>query len=142
MEDTDPELVNLCLDTGHISYCDGNNVEIIRRFPERITYVHLKQVEPEVRERVRREKLSLAGAVLLGVMCEPPFGEPDMPELLAALAELRPRRLHRHRAGPLPGRAAHPAAHPGPDRGLLPRLRARPDPPLAVLSERTRKDLP
>jgi inosose dehydratase len=88
LEDTDPELVNLCLDTGHISYCDGDNVEIIRRFPERITYVHLKQVEPEVRERVRREKLSLAEAVPLGVMCEPPFGEPDMPELLAALAEL------------------------------------------------------
>ncbi|MCW2721404.1 MAG: IolE protein [Pseudonocardia sp.] len=80
--------MNLCLDTGHISYCDGNNVEIIRRFPERITYVHLKQVEPEVRERVRREKLSLAEAVPLGMMCEPPFGEPDTPELLAALAEL------------------------------------------------------
>ena len=54
LSDTDPELVNLCLDTGHISYCDGNNVEIIERFPERITYVHLKQVDPEVRERVRR----------------------------------------------------------------------------------------
>jgi len=88
LSDTDPSLVNLCLDTGHISYCDGNNVEIIRRFPERITYVHLKQVEPNVRERVRREKLSLAEAVPLGVMCEPPFGEPDYPELLAALAEL------------------------------------------------------
>src|SRR5207342_2277671 len=69
LEDTDPEMVNLCLDAGHISYCDGDNVEIIRRFPERITYVHLKQVEPEVRERVRREKLSLAEAVPLGVMC-------------------------------------------------------------------------
>ncbi len=88
LQDTDPELVNLCLDTGHISYCGGNNVEIIRRFPDRITYVHLKQVEPEVRERVRRAKLSLAEAVPLGVMCEPPFGEPDMPELLAAIAEL------------------------------------------------------
>jgi inosose dehydratase len=88
LSDTDPDLVNLCLDTGHVAYCAGNNVEIIRRFPERITYVHLKQVDPEVRERVRREKLSLAEAVPLGVMCEPPFGEPDMPELLSALAEL------------------------------------------------------
>ena len=50
--------------------------------------MHLKQVEPAVRERVRREKLSLAEAVPLGVMCEPPFGEPDYPELLAALSEL------------------------------------------------------
>ena len=88
LEDTDPDLVNLCLDTGHISYCGGNNIEIIRRFPERITYVHLKQVDPEVRERVRREKLSLAEAVPLGVMCEPPYGEPDMPLLLAALSDL------------------------------------------------------
>ena len=72
LSDTDPSLVNLCLDTGHIAYCDGNNVEIIRRFPERITYVHLKQVEPAVRERVRREKLSLAEAVPLGVMGGPP----------------------------------------------------------------------
>jgi inosose dehydratase len=88
LSDTDPELVNLCLDTGHISYCDGNNVEIIERFPERITYVHLKQVDPEVREHVRREKLSLAEAVPLGVMCEPPFGEPAYPPLLEALAKL------------------------------------------------------
>ncbi len=88
LSDTDPSLVNLCLDTGHISYCDGNNIEIIERFPERITYVHLKQVEPEVRERVRQEKLSLAEAVPLGVMCEPPYGEPDMPPLLDALGAL------------------------------------------------------
>ena len=88
LSDTDPELVNLCLDTGHIAYCGGNNVEIIERFPERITYVHLKQVDPEVRERVRREKLSLAEAVPLGVMCEPPYGEPKLPALLDALAEL------------------------------------------------------
>jgi inosose dehydratase len=88
LADTDPGLVNLCLDTGHVAYCGGDNVEIVRRFPERMTYVHLKQVDPEIRERVRRENLSLAEAVPLGVMCEPPFGEPDMPELLAALAQL------------------------------------------------------
>ena len=42
LSDTDPQFVNLCLDTGHISYCHGDNVQIIERFPERITYVHLK----------------------------------------------------------------------------------------------------
>jgi inosose dehydratase len=88
LTDTDPQYVNLCLDTGHIAYCGGNNVEIVQRFPERITYVHLKQVDPAVRERVRRENLSLAEAVPLGVMTEPPYGEPSMPELLDALAAL------------------------------------------------------
>jgi inosose dehydratase len=88
LSDTDPDLVNLCLDTGHIAYCEGDNLDIIKRFPERITYVHLKSVDEEVRRRVLAERLSLAEGVRLGVMCEPWGGVPHMPELLAALAEL------------------------------------------------------
>ncbi len=88
LSDTDPRYVNLCLDTGHIAYCGGDNLQIIERFPDRITYVHLKQVSPAVRERVRRENLSLAEAVPLGVMVEPPYGQPEMPPLLAALGNL------------------------------------------------------
>ena len=89
LTDTDPRWVNLCLDTGHISYCRGDNVQIVERFPDRIQYVHLKQVDPEVRDHVRRENLSLAEAVPLGVMVEPPYGIPEMPPLLAALGALR-----------------------------------------------------
>ena len=88
LSDTDPSYVNLCLDTGHISYCAGDNVEIIERFPERIRYVHLKQVDPEVRERVRAEGLAFSDAVRLGAMVEPPYGEPAMPPLLDALGRL------------------------------------------------------
>jgi inosose dehydratase len=88
LADTDPQFVNLCLDTGHISYCHGDNLAIVERFPERIRYVHLKQVDPAVRDRVRAEKLSLAEAVPLGVMVEPPYGDPPMPPLLEALAGL------------------------------------------------------
>jgi hypothetical protein len=46
LTDTDPQFVNLCLDIGHIAYCDGDNVDIVRKFPDRITYVHLKRVTP------------------------------------------------------------------------------------------------
>ncbi len=88
LTDTDPEFVNLCLDTGHVAYCDGDNIEIVERFPERITYVHLKSVDPVVRARAIAEKMPLSDAVKLGVMCEPPYGEPDMPPFLDALAGL------------------------------------------------------
>lgn len=88
LSDTDPDRVNLCLDTGHVSYCEGDNLQIIERFPERVTYVHLKQVDPAVRARALAESLPLSEAVKLGVMCEPPYGEPDMPPLLAALGDL------------------------------------------------------
>jgi inosose dehydratase len=88
LDDTDPRYVNLCLDTGHIAYAGGNNVEIVRRYPQRINYVHLKQVDPVVREHVRRHNLPLSEAVKLGAMVEPPHGEPPMPPLLEALAGL------------------------------------------------------
>ncbi|MGY2876057.1 inosose dehydratase [Marmoricola sp. URHA0025 HA25] len=88
LSDTDPDLVNLCLDTGHIAYCEGDNIEIVERFPERITYVHLKSVDPVVRARALAENMSLSDAVKLGVMCEPPYGEPDMPPLLDRLSRL------------------------------------------------------
>ena len=88
LQDTDPSSVSLCLDTGHISYCDGDNLEIIRRFPTRIGYVHLKQVDPAVVRRVREERLSFADAVKLGAMVEPPGGIPAMEPLLAELGTL------------------------------------------------------
>lgn len=88
LEDTDPEVVSLCLDTGHISYCGGDNIEIIRAFPERIGYVHLKQVDPEIVRQVREENLCFAEAVRRGAMIEPPTGIPAMEPLLAELGRL------------------------------------------------------
>lgn len=88
LEETDPDRVSLCLDTGHISYCGGDNLTLVRRFPERIGYVHLKQVDRALLERVRAEDLSFAEAVRLGTMCEPPGGIPEMGPLIEALAGL------------------------------------------------------
>ena len=88
LSDTDPAYVNLCLDTGHISYCHGDNIAIVERFPERIRYVHLKSVDPVVLAKVRAEGMSFAQAVQAGAMVEPAAGEPDMPALLADLNAL------------------------------------------------------
>jgi inosose dehydratase len=88
LADTDPEWVSLCLDTGHISYYGGDNLELIARYPDRIGYVHLKQVDPAVTGRVATEGLSLAEAVRAGVMVEPPTGVPDFGPVVGALAGL------------------------------------------------------
>ena len=86
--ETDPSLVTLCLDTGHIAYCGGDSLKIIQDFPERIGYVHLKQVEPTILEKVKAEEIGFGEAVTMGVMCEPPLGVPEMPPILEALAAL------------------------------------------------------
>ena len=99
LDGTDGEFVNLCLDTGHISYCGGDNIAIIERAPERIGYLHLKQVDPEVRAKVEAEDLPFGEAVKLGAMTEPPRGIPEMPPLLAAVEQARHRRLRDRRTG-------------------------------------------
>lgn len=88
LADTDPDTVRLCLDTGHISYAGGDNLAIVRAHPERIGYVHLKQVDPDVLRQVREEQLGFAQAVRRGAMVEPPHGIPDMPPLLEELEGL------------------------------------------------------
>ncbi len=36
LEDTDPDVVQLCLDTGHVAYYRGDNLAIVRAFPDRM----------------------------------------------------------------------------------------------------------
>ncbi|MEV8373425.1 TIM barrel protein [Kribbella sp. NPDC056861] len=88
LAETDGEHVNLCLDTGHISYCGGDNLELIRKYPERIGYVHLKQVDPVVLAQAEADGIGFDEAVRRGVMCEPPLGVPELPPVLDALAGL------------------------------------------------------
>ena len=88
LDGTDAETVQLCLDTGHVAYCGADNLKIIADYPDRVQYVHLKQVDRAIQARVREEKLGFAPAVRLGAMVEPPLGEPDMVTLLAALGAL------------------------------------------------------
>jgi inosose dehydratase len=88
LEVTDPDTVSLCLDTGHVAYAGGDNRALVARYPDRIGYVHLKSVDPDVLARVRAQGMSFADAVQNGAMVEPARGEPDMPALLADLDAL------------------------------------------------------
>ena len=88
LDSTDPQSVNLCLDTGHYSYCGGDNLAVIHKYPERIGYLHLKQVDPAVLDTVNDQGLSFGAAVSRGVMVEPPHGVPEFPPLLDALSKL------------------------------------------------------
>ncbi|MDA8261899.1 MAG: TIM barrel protein [Actinomycetota bacterium] len=88
LADTDPELVGLCLDTGHVAYAHGDAPRIAREHPDRIWYVHIKSVDPEVLARVNADRLPFADAVKLGVMCEPSRGIPPLDEMRDAISKL------------------------------------------------------
>lgn len=88
LEETDSRWVNLCLDTGHLAYTRADNVEIIRKFPDRIGYVHIKQMDPAIVEKAEAEDLAFGQAVAMGASCEPPAGLPDIPSVVEALEQL------------------------------------------------------
>ena len=88
LDETDPRYVSLCLDTGHLAYRHADNVAIIRGYPDRIGYVHIKQMDPAIVEVADRDGLAFGQAVGLGASCEPPRGEPDIEAVTKALREL------------------------------------------------------
>lgn len=88
LDSTDPDLVDLCLDTGHYAYCGGDSVRLIETYGERIGYLHLKQVDPAVLADVVAEGVPFGPAVARGVMCEPPGGVPELEPVLQAAQRL------------------------------------------------------
>lgn len=84
LEGTNPEYVNLCLDTGHFAYYWGDSVRLIEQYPDRVGYLHLKQIEPEMLVDVLKNEISFVDAVKMGVMVEPPLGSPDYGPILEA----------------------------------------------------------
>jgi len=75
--DTDPDLIKLCLDTGHHAYRGGDPVAFMRRHHARIPYLHLKSVDPEKQRWVEREVVPFAAAVANGMFCQPDRGTVD-----------------------------------------------------------------
>jgi inosose dehydratase len=88
LEKTDPEYVNLCLDTGHHAYRGGDPVRFLRKHFSRIPYLHLKSVDGEKQRKVSQDGTPFALAVEMGVFCEPSLGVVDFPSLVRSLQEL------------------------------------------------------
>ncbi|ROQ38498.1 2-keto-myo-inositol dehydratase [Frondihabitans sp. PhB188] len=85
---TDQQFTNLCLDTGHFAYYGGDNVRLIEQHPERIGYLHLKQVDSDLRFTVLKNDIPFGEAVGMGVMVEPPKGVPALAPIIEAVAKL------------------------------------------------------
>ena len=83
--ETDPTLVRLCLDTGHLAYGGGDPVGFAEAHRERLGYVHLKDVDGTLLNRARASGLDYLSAVRQGVFVELGQGMLDLPAFIAAL---------------------------------------------------------
>jgi len=88
LELTDPDVVSLCLDTGHHAYCGGDVVEFMREHHARVTYLHIKSVNPSVMGEVQSKRLPFAMAVQQGAFTEPKYGVVDFVRFREVLDEI------------------------------------------------------
>jgi len=88
VRDIDPELAGLCLDTGHMAYAGMDPVAGLRRYWERLDYIHFKDIDPGVFSRVMGERIRFFDACGQGVMCPIGRGNIDYVAIRALLSEL------------------------------------------------------
>ena len=73
LEDIPYETAGLCLDTGHLYYSKMDPIEWLRNYADRLDYIHFKDIDLDVYERVMGEHIRFFDACAQGVMC--PIGQ-------------------------------------------------------------------
>lgn len=87
--------LNLCFDTGHHAYVNGNGQQndpsapaFLRKYAARIPYLHFKQMDGTVYKKVLSEHLDSDTAFDINVMCDLPDGIIDFMEIKRVLDDV------------------------------------------------------
>lgn len=87
MEMTDPSLVFLLFDTGHLKFSGEDPLAILKKYAKRVKHVHLKDIRSAVYEEVKAKKMSFLDAVRAGVFTVPGDGIIDFKPVFDTLKE-------------------------------------------------------
>ncbi|NND90014.1 MAG: TIM barrel protein [Granulosicoccus sp.] len=77
LDETDPEILKICIDTGHCTYAGFDPVAFMQRHMDRITYVHFKSTDPVVKARAIANRTGFYDACGQGIFCNLSDGEVD-----------------------------------------------------------------
>lgn len=87
LQDIDPDLLKICLDTGHSHYAGFDPVAFMKRHMDRITYVHFKDIDPKVKANVVANRINFYDACGQGIFCNLGDGETDFPAVRQLLLD-------------------------------------------------------
>ena len=87
MAETDPDLVHLLLDTGHLYWAGDDPLAMAQAYAGRIRHVHLKDIRQDVMERCNAANLSFLESVMEGVFTVPGDGAIDFAPIFRTLAD-------------------------------------------------------
>jgi inosose dehydratase len=87
MENTDPKLLGLLYDTGHLVFSGEDHLGVLNKWLPRIRHVHLKDMRSVIREDARKGKWSFLQAVKAGVFTVPGDGCVDFMPVFKTLQD-------------------------------------------------------
>jgi inosose dehydratase len=82
---TNPDLLGLCLDTGHYAFGGGDPVEALEKLYHRIWHVHFKDFDPKIGWVASEKQYDYFESVEKGVFCELGKGNVDFQSIVNIL---------------------------------------------------------
>lgn len=87
-EEIPNELAGFVLDTGHLKYAGMDPVQWLRKYKDRLDYVHFKDIDPKVYDAVMQEHIRFFEGCARGSMCPIGQGMIDYRAVAAVLEEI------------------------------------------------------
>ena len=85
LQNTEPDLVGLCLDTGHYAFGGGDPLDALRRYGDRIHHEHFKDCSETIADETRTKGWDYFESVRRGVFCELGLGGVNFPAIIDLL---------------------------------------------------------
>ena len=87
LDEVDDSILKICFDTGHHSYAGSDPVAFMRRHIGRISYMHFKDINPEVKARAIASSTGFYEACGQGIFCNLGTGDVDFPAVRRILLD-------------------------------------------------------
>lgn len=87
LSEVDPDVLKICIDTGHCTYAGFDPVAFMQRHMERISYVHFKNTDATIRAHVIANRTGFYEACGQGIFCHLSEGEVDLPSVRQLLLD-------------------------------------------------------
>lgn len=87
MANTDPSLVYLLFDSGHLVFSGEDALAVLKKYVKRVKHVHLKDIRPDILKEVHAKDMSFLQAVRAGAFTVPGDGCIDFAPIFDILSE-------------------------------------------------------
>ena len=87
LDEVDEKILKICFDTGHHSYAGFDPVAFMKRHIDRISYMHFKDIDPEVKAEVIERRTGFYDACGQGIFCKLGQGDVDFPAVRQVLLD-------------------------------------------------------